>query len=294
MSFRTSIGVTGTVKGTALQANSVNILELTAPATRVVTTVGISVVSMAVKAIISGLKSSANHESNVYTIAELRLQKQAISSQIITQVAGQKLSILDAQKVAAIASCTATPYKVTASAEVAQCVQQLYTAASSQQVQVAQQRLEHVLEIGNQQVLIQSLVHACSRASVKAGFEQVKVTVRDDGKRAVIATNFSGQALITEIDTTDRVNIDTEVDGVRDGSCHEIIERFEQALVEEGVIRDGAPERKPTGGVAQLDATKQARRDRFGSTNVQKKVAPTTEEQELLRIPRQQQVKTRQ
>ena len=161
-----------------------------------------SVVGMAAKATISALKNSSTHESNVYTTSELRSQQQTILQQVTVQVTQQQLSTLDTAKVAAIATCAATPYKVPESAQLHQCVQQLYAATSSQQVQLVQQQLLQVLETGNQQVLNQSLVEACSRASVKVGFEQVKVDTFQ-GKNRVVATNFIGQALITEIDTTE-------------------------------------------------------------------------------------------
>jgi hypothetical protein len=148
------------------------------------------------------------------------------------------------------------------------------------------------LEASNQQILVQSLVNAVNQASTKTGFGQVKVD-NFQGKTRVIATNFSGQALVTEINTTDQVNIATEVIGVTDGSCNEILDRFEQALLEEGVVRDGAPERKFTGGVVDLDAAKDFIRSRV----TPKKVASSdrtqpianSEEQETLNRRRQQQ-----
>jgi hypothetical protein len=291
MSASTRVKVTGTVTGTALQT-SVDLLGLSASAAWAVTGFAASVVGMAAKATISALKSNATHESNVYTAAELRVQRQAIAQQVTVPVAGHKLSTLDTAKVAAIATCAATPYKVPASAQVSKCVKQLYAATNDRQVQLAQQQLLQVLETGNQQVLIQSLVGACSRASVTVGFDRVKVDTFQ-GKTRVVATNFNGQALITEIDTTDRVDIATEVLGVTDGTCNGILDRFEQALTEEGVIRDGAPERKFTGGVVELDAAKDFIRSRVAPKQVaqsdRSQPSATGEEQELLNRRRQQQ-----
>jgi hypothetical protein len=303
MSASSKIEIKATVKSTPIQVNSVSLFQLSGQLTWAATSLGVSVLGMGVKAAMSALKNNSAHahahESNVYTISELRLQGEVVSQQVKVAVASQQLSTLDSAKVAVLATCAATPYKIPATAQVDLCVQQIYTAANTQQLQVAEQQLLRVLEIGNQQVLTEFLVAACSRASVKVGFDRVKVTVRNDGKTAVVATNFSGQSLNTEIDTADRVNITTEVDGFTDGSCDRILDRFEQALDEEGVIRDGTPKRKFTGGVPELDITKEERRKRFALSSPTKVARTETsntskEEQAIIERRRQQVQQTRQ
>jgi hypothetical protein len=299
MSASSKIEIKATVKSTPIQVNSVSLLQLSGQITWAATSLGVSVLGMGVKAAISAVKNSSAHESNVYTTSELRLQREIVSQQVKIAVAQQQLSTLESAQVAALATCAATPYKIPATAQLDLCVQQIYAAANIQQLQFAQQEFSRVLEVANQQVLTESLVAACSRASVKVGFDRVEVTVRNDGKTAVVATNFSGQSLNTEIDTADRVNIATEVDGFTDGSCDQILDRFEQALDEEGVIRDGTPKRKFTGGVPELDITKEERRKRFALSSPTKVARTETsntskEEQAIIERRRQQVQQTRQ
>jgi hypothetical protein len=63
---------------------------------------------------------------------------------------------------------------------------------------------------------------------------------------------------VTEIGTAiDReTTIATEVIGMSDPSCGQILDEFNQALAEAGV-RSSPPERKSTGGVCELEAAKE-------------------------------------
>jgi hypothetical protein len=297
MSASSRTKVSGTVKATALRASVTqniigDMLGLTASTAWAATGLAASVLGMAARATISSIQKASSDDSNVYTAPELRMRQQAISQQVSIKVAQQKLSALDASKVTTMATLAATPYRTTESAKIQQCVDQLVAASSAQQVQLFQQQLLQVLETSNQQILVQSLVNAVNQASTKTGFGQAKVD-NFQGKTRVIATNFNGQALVTEINTTDQVNIATEVIGVTDGSCNEILDRFEKALLEEGVVRDGTPERKFTGGVVDLDAAKDFIRSRVTPKKVassdRTQSAATSEEQEALNRRRQQQ-----
>jgi ribosomal protein S28E/S33 len=286
-----------TVNAATLRASATHniigdMLGLTASTAFVATGLAASVLGMAARATISSLQRNSSEDSTIYTASELQVRQQAICSQVTVKVAQQKLSVLDTAKVTTMATLAVTPYRTTESVKIQQCVDQLVIASSAQQVQLVQQQLLQALEAGNQQVLVQSLVHVVNQASVKAGFAQVKVDIFK-GNHRVIATNFIGQALITEIDATDQVNITTEVIGVTDGSCSGILDRFEQALLEEGVVRDGSPERKFTGGVVDLDAAKDFIRSHVKPKKVassdRTKSAATSEEQAAINRRRQQQ-----
>jgi hypothetical protein len=73
----------------------------------------------------------------------------------------------------------------------------------------------------------------------------------------VIATNDHNQSLVTEI-SSDREGypaMETEVIGVVDGTCHNILDAFDVALEAEGV-RAQKPKRSSTGGICQLASAK--------------------------------------
>ena len=80
------------------------------------------------------------------------------------------------------------------------------------------------------------------------------------GMRRVVATDQTGRALVTEIhpgDETRTPSVETELVGVTDGSCQDVLDLFDRALEEEGVVADASPKRKWTGGVCELSLARE-------------------------------------
>jgi len=116
------------------------------------------------------------------------------------------------------------------------------------------------VEAGSQQVFADAVKAACLRATQKIGFSKIE-TMSSALRSGVIrfaATDDEGRTLVTEIDApmNKDVKIDTEVLGVTDNSCHQILENFHAALKEEGVIIGQPPKRDATGGICTLAAAK--------------------------------------
>lgn len=148
--------------------------------------------------------------------------------------------------------------------------------ASSRSLAEAREARRGLLEAArtqHQALLIAQVTEACIRASRTAGFGTVEAR-RRGGQVRVIATNRSGQALVTEIDGTEGgdLSLATEAVGVRDGSCHGLLDRFDAALEAEGVIA-GRPRRSPTGGVCQLETAREALRQLYRASR--KPLEPT-------------------
>lgn len=263
------------------------------------TSVGVTATGVFAKVAIAGLSAAANamfkaittshnqHNSNkVLANSELRLQQSAIASQTQVQISQYGLSSVEAAQVQAIATLANTGYVIADQQQVMQSVQQILTASSVQQVNAAKQRCTQVLEANNQQVLVQSLTIACQNASLTSGFSQI-TTQNRQGKIRIIAKNYAGQALVSEIDTTHQVQISTETVGISDGSCTEIIAKFEKALEDEGVIRQGIPDRKFTGGICELAASQDFERN--GITPKQTSSAKSSFTKVTGELPRRQQ-----
>jgi hypothetical protein len=72
-----------------------------------------------------------------------------------------------------------------------------------------------------------------------------------------VATDPAGRSLVTEIGTlpSGEASLTTEVVGVRDGSCGQILDRFDATLERLGV-HAGPPQRRSTGGVCELAAAR--------------------------------------
>lgn len=283
MSSLTSSRVFGVVTGTA-------------------TSVGVAATGVFAKVAIAGLSSAANaafkaltashaqHTSNkVLANSELRLQQPTIASQTQVQISQYGLSSVEAAQVQAIATLNNTGYAIDDQQQVLQSLQQILTASSVQQVNAAQQQCTQVLEASNQQVLVQSLTIACQNASLSSGFSQI-ITQNRQGKIRIIAKNYTGQALVSEIDTTDQVQISTETVGISDGSCTEIIAKFEKALEAEGVMRQGNPDRKFTGGICELASSQDFERN--GIVPKQTRTASIKVTNEVPRRQQQQSQKT--
>lgn len=288
MSSLTSSKVVGVVTGTA-------------------TSVGVAATGVLAKVVIAGLSAAANaafkaittshHQHNcnkVLANSELRLQQSAIASQTQVQISQYGLSSVESAQVQAIATLANTGYAITDQQQVMQSVQQILTASSVQQVNTAKQQCAQVLEASNQQVLVQSLTIACQNASLTSGFPQI-TTQNRQGKIRIIAKNYTGQALVSEIDTSDQVQISTETVGISDGSCTEIIANFEKALEEEGVMRQGDPDRKFTGGICELTSSQDFERNGIMPKQTSAaKSSSTKATGELPRLQQQQSQKNRQ
>jgi len=113
------------------------------------------------------------------------------------------------------------------------------------------------LEAVHTDVFVKNITNACVIASQNTGFKNVEVK-SVNGKTEVIATNLQGQHLISEIsvDTkTNQVSANTETIGIMDGSCTQIINRFNDELKSMN-IKIGKEKRTFTSGVCQMDYSK--------------------------------------
>ena len=122
----------------------------------------------------------------------------------------------------------------------------------------AQARLMSELEVEHHRVLQESLVSACRNASSDAGFPVVETRTGPAGVVRVLAHDKAGRGLVTEIKASmhEELGLETEVLGVSDGTCHEILDRFDQALRKQGV-HGSAPRRESMGTVCHLAAARE-------------------------------------
>ncbi len=159
-------------------------------------------------------------------------------------------------QVSALLSIAAAPCLVDEPRAIAPSIEALAKASSLLQANQARSRLFSALEASHQRVFLGAVSEACSKAAVRAGFTQVETRRGPLGELRVIASDAVGRSLVSEIsaDSQRDVRLETEVVGVTDGSCHDIMNRHAEALLAEG-IRSGPPARRPTGGVCVLPAS---------------------------------------
>jgi hypothetical protein len=139
-------------------------------------------------------------------------------------------------------------------------VDALKSAATLAEIETRSRDLIDSVEAGSQQVFADAVKSACQRATQKLGFSKIETMASPirSGVMRFSATDDEGRTLVTEIDASMNkdVKIDTEVLGVTDNSCHQILENFHAALKEEGVIIGQPPKREATGGICTLAAAK--------------------------------------
>ena len=128
-------------------------------------------------------------------------------------------------------------------------------------VRVAANDLSNFLETDNQKVLGEAVRLACERASNRMGFTKFEAIPNPLSETQIrfAATDVFGRTLVSEISAplAGDVRIDTEVLGVSDNSCHQLLEEFHEVLRREGVDISGPPKRDSTGGICTSAAARE-------------------------------------
>jgi hypothetical protein len=146
-------------------------------------------------------------------------------------------SASEAVKVSTILTLANSGYLVENTPAIHQKLEVLRLAATAAEARIAQRNLIEELEGSHHRVFVKGLTLACAKASIKAGFSSVQTTETSSGVVRVVATDFLGRALVTEVSTRDtqESRIVTEVVGTSDGSCKKVMDIFDRALDEQGV-----------------------------------------------------------
>ena len=150
------------------------------------------------------------------------------------------------------------PLEAETASQVEETLAQLNTAQSITEARQLQSKALATVQQGHQQVFMKNLTLSVQNACLSTGFQQVTVSEGPDGDTRIAATNEKGQAIVSEI----RENGDgdpslaSEVLGVFDNSCEDILERFDQALADQGVQVGGEVTERHTRGQYALDASR--------------------------------------
>jgi hypothetical protein len=182
------------------------------------------------------------------------LQQQAVSleQQVRTLATENQLSTGDTDRLIAIT--TARLFPASNPQVLEQGIQTVMSSPNAASLQATQRQLL----TSHQSAFTEHLVLAVQSAASAVKFQHVSVTNAPDGTVRAIASDGKGRTLITEIGTSiDRPpTLATEIIGVSDESCHPILDGYDRALAEAGVI-SSPPERKFTGGICELAAAKE-------------------------------------
>lgn len=168
----------------------------------------------------------------------------------------EPLSASDRVKVTTLHELATSQCVVEPQAGLRERLEQLHAAQTGPEALSARRALLDSLEQAHQDLFARALSEACALASSSAGFERAE-TLRCGHVLRVVATDSKGRALVSEIrpNAEGEYDLATEVVGVSDGSCHALLDRFDQSLEHLGV-RSGPPQRRVTGGVCELAAAR--------------------------------------
>ena len=218
-------------------------------------------VSTGVGQAVKGVRRYVDSRSKPLTIEPLVAVREAaaVQGQKIEQLVGEyRLPEHEAYKVAQLLTIEQSDYRLDDPSAVEAQLGRLSAAASLDEARQVVGDVHAALETEHRRVFENRLTLACEQAALKTGFRQLETSTSPLGTLRVIARDDTGRALVTEISDVDKdaPRIDTEVVGVSDNSCEGILDRFDEALEEEGV-RSAPPSRTSTGGISQLAAAKE-------------------------------------
>jgi vacuolar-type H+-ATPase subunit I/STV1 len=192
----------------------------------------------------------------------------ATRKQVREELDGEEVSEVEAIQAETIGALEAAGHLNAEDAgSVAETLGQL---AEAESVTEARELREETLSEANQihrQAFVGGVADAVQEASMTVGFSNVEVSEGPTGDTRVVAENEKGQAIITEIhdDGDGDPSLASEVVGVFDGSCHEIMEEFEAVLVANG-IRASSAATWETQGRCKLDAARDYAAEKYGAS----------------------------
>ena len=196
------------------------------------------------------IDSSTSHASALPVAQQRQL---AAERAVLTSTAGQ-LPPLAAMKLSVLSGLESGGF-VTTAAEVRAPLELLLTSTTVGAAEQARGVLIERLHSSHLNAIVTAATAVCSDSSHALAFDRITVETRGDGQTRVVATDDAGRVLVSEITVVGReVQVETEVVGVRDGSCHDLLDQFDAQLEARGVVGDRS--RRTTGGYCQLATAK--------------------------------------
>lgn len=154
-------------------------------------------------------------------------------------------------------------------------IRALAAATSPAAAMQARERLLETVKASHQQAQITNFRVVAANVFRKIGFTTVEELPGSNDKLRLVGRDAGGRTLVTEFETHSErgESVSSEVLGVCHSQSEDLLEAFEQALEDEGVV-GLPPTRKSTGGVAQLEAARE-----FIRRPVIKTPSPVTQDQ---------------
>lgn len=190
---------------------------------------------------------------HIQSVAKLRSAHKPISSVPERGDASQ-----DAREVY-ITRLASRPFLSSGTKDLDQKLRAFRAAKGKDAVEAARRDLEQFVETDHQRLFTSGVEAACRRASERTGFAKIEALKGPIGSsvKRFAATDSIGRTIVTEIDVRKdgNVSVESEVLGVRDSSCTQILADLHEALEIEGLVISG-PRRRPTAGICVSGAAR--------------------------------------
>ena len=102
---------------------------------------------------------------------------------------------------------------------------------------------------------VDNVSNAVQESAASIGFKTISVQEPHIGMVRIVAVNQTGQNLIAEIESNEKVDIHSELVGYADGSCEKVMKAFDDEMSARGITTE-RKEQKPTYGIPQLPFAK--------------------------------------
>lgn len=187
----------------------------------------------------------------------LRASFQTSFSPTLKKLESLGINPLTAKKASLISSLRKMDFKLSQSASIRSSIQTVFKSSEIKSLNNEIKIVMQKLEVAHTEVFVNKLAKVCAIASFNVGFKEVEIK-SVQGKLEVIATNKTGQRIISEINVdakTNHVNANTETIGITDGSCITIVNKFNEQLKKMN-IKIGHEKNSFTGGVCKMTYAK--------------------------------------
>jgi hypothetical protein len=203
------------------------------------------------------------------------------------------LSKLERERLEALNRLAQQPLRISDAAAITTHVNNVLSSTNSAQLASSVRHLRQAVVEQNDSIFAAGIARTCEAAMRKIGLGQITAGLSSSGTLRVVGSDDSGRTLVSEITMKPGClpTLETETVNVLDGSCTEIVDRFDRAVEELG-LRSGDPKRRVTGGLCQTAGGKALIRAKFakrlpkpvGQVGGGSKAAPMAQTQHMFAV----------
>ncbi len=113
------------------------------------------------------------------------------------------------------------------------------------------------IQVQHTKVFVSELSNIVAKSSSEVGYKNIVVRNLDQSKQLITALDNQGKGIVSEvnINSSGIVDVTSEMIGMVDGKCHEVLKKFDKNLKKYGV-KFSSIDKEYTGGTCKLTSSK--------------------------------------